>query len=331
MKPITNTRKPSRRIIRDTLALQKQFPNLVTLRTFSKAHALAGLRVGYGFADPDIISALDRVRPPFNVSAMAQAGAEASLKDAARIQRAVKHVAKEKSKVLPAITKLHQTVLPSVGNFVLIDISPRKGQEMFESLLRRGIIVRSMDEYGYPHHIRVTFGLAAENQLFLKAFSGGSEAMILTLKPQATKGEIEAITKKIKDLGFSPHMTHGKEFTIIGVIGENAIRTRDIFEAMAGVESITPISKPYKLVSREFKKENSVIDLGRGVTIGGPGIVVMAGPCSVDTKERLLFTAEAVKDAGGPSASWWRLQAPHVSLRFSRPRGKSSEIFSRGP
>src|SRR5882724_3714531 len=114
--------------------------------------------------------------------------------------------------------------------------------------------------------------------------------MILTLKPQATKGEIEAITKKIKDLGFSPHMTHGKEFTIIGVIGENAIRTRDIFEAMAGVESITPISKPYKLVSREFKKENSVIDLGRGVTIGGPGIVVMAGPCSVDTKERLLFT-----------------------------------------
>jgi 3-deoxy-7-phosphoheptulonate synthase len=122
--------------------------------------------------------------------------------------------------------------------------------------------------------------------------------MILTLKPQATKGEIEAITKKIKDLGFSPHMTHGKEFTIIGVIGENAIRTRDVFEAMAGVESITPISKPYKLVSREFKKENSVIDLGRGVTIGGPGIVVMAGPCSVDTKERLLFTAEAVKEAG---------------------------------
>ncbi len=122
--------------------------------------------------------------------------------------------------------------------------------------------------------------------------------MILTLKPEATKAQIEAITKKVRDLGFTPHTTHGKEVTIIGVIGENAILTRDIFEAMEGVESITPISKPYKLVSREFKKENSVIDIGHGVAIGGNAVIVMAGPCSVDTKERLLHTAEAVKEAG---------------------------------
>ena len=122
--------------------------------------------------------------------------------------------------------------------------------------------------------------------------------MILTLKPTATKSQIESITKKIKDLGFMPHMTHGKEFTIIGVIGENAIRTREFFEAMEGVDIVTAISKPYKLVSREFKKENSIIDVGHGVTIGGDQIVVMAGPCSVDTKERLMFTAEAVKEAG---------------------------------
>jgi 3-deoxy-7-phosphoheptulonate synthase len=122
--------------------------------------------------------------------------------------------------------------------------------------------------------------------------------MILTLKPEATKSQIEAITKKVKDLGFTPHTTHGKEVTIIGVIGENAILTRDIFEAMDGVEIVTPISKPYKLVSREFKKENSVIDIGHGVKIGGDAVIVMAGPCSVDTKERLLFTAEAVKEAG---------------------------------
>ena len=93
--------------------------------------------------------------------------------------------------------------------------------------------------------------------------------MILTLKPEATKAQIEAITKKVKDLGFTPHTTHGKEVTIIGVIGENAILTRDIFEAMDGVEIVTPISKPYKLVSREFKKENSEIHIGHGVTIGG--------------------------------------------------------------
>jgi 3-deoxy-7-phosphoheptulonate synthase len=122
--------------------------------------------------------------------------------------------------------------------------------------------------------------------------------MILTLKPDATKPQIDSILKKIKDLGFTPHTTHGKELTVIGVIGENAILTRDIFEAMEGVEVVAPISKPYKLVSREFKKENSLIDVGHGVVIGGTRVVVMAGPCSVDTKERLLHTAQAVKDAG---------------------------------
>jgi 3-deoxy-7-phosphoheptulonate synthase len=122
--------------------------------------------------------------------------------------------------------------------------------------------------------------------------------MMLTLKQGATKPQIEAITKKIRELGFSPHMTHGKEFTVIGVIGENAILTKDIFESMDGVGSITPISKPYKLVSREFKKESTVVEVGGGVSIGGDRIVVMAGPCSVDTKERLMFTADAVKEAG---------------------------------
>jgi len=122
--------------------------------------------------------------------------------------------------------------------------------------------------------------------------------MILTLKANATKPQVDSIVKKIKELGFTPHTTHGKEVTIIGVIGENAILTKDIFEAMAGVELVTPISKPYKLVSREFKKENTVIDVGHGVLIGGDEVVVMAGPCSVDTKERLFHTAEAVKAAG---------------------------------
>ncbi len=122
--------------------------------------------------------------------------------------------------------------------------------------------------------------------------------MILTLKPNATKSQIDAIAKKIKVLGFTPHTTHGKEVTIIGVIGENAIRTRDAFEAMEGIESITAISKPYKLVSRELKKENTIIDVGRGVSIGGERVIIMAGPCSVDTKERLLLTADAVKEAG---------------------------------
>ncbi len=153
----------------DTLKLQNEFPNLVILRTFSKAHALAGLRVGYGFADADIIRALDRVRPPFNVSTLGQVGAEASLGDSARIKKAVKLVIDERKKVLPALSKLVLDTIPSAGNFVLIDVSPKRGQAVFESLLSRGIIVRSMDEYGFPNHIRVTYGLPQENQLFLAA------------------------------------------------------------------------------------------------------------------------------------------------------------------
>lgn len=122
--------------------------------------------------------------------------------------------------------------------------------------------------------------------------------MILTLKADVTKNQVDAITKKIRDLGFTPHVTHGKDLTVIGVIGHNAILTKDIFEAMEGVEMVAPISKPYKLVSREFRKENTVIHVNHTVRIGGPEIVVMAGPCSVDSKERLLHTAECVKAAG---------------------------------
>jgi len=153
----------------DSLKLQKDFPFLVTLRTFSKAYALAGLRVGYGISDPEIIAALDRVRPPFNVSALGQVGAEASLGDGAQTKRAVQLVASERKKVLSGLSKLGIPVVPSAGNFALLDMSPRRGADVFESLMNRGIIVRSMDEYGFPNHIRVTYGLPGENQLFLKA------------------------------------------------------------------------------------------------------------------------------------------------------------------
>ena len=70
---------------------------------------------------------------------------------------------------MPALAKLGLTGVPSVGNFVLIDVTPSKGVDVFEALMKRGIIVRSMDEYGFPHHIRVTYGLPRENQAFLKA------------------------------------------------------------------------------------------------------------------------------------------------------------------
>lgn len=154
-----------------SLELQRRYPNLVVLRTFSKVYALAGLRVGYGFADPAIIAALDRVRPPFNVSTVAQVAAEASLKDRMQVSRGIALVKQGQKQILPALAKRGLAVVPSVGNFVLIDVSPRRGSEVFEALLRKGVIVRAMGEYDFPNHIRVTYGLPVENRLFLKALT----------------------------------------------------------------------------------------------------------------------------------------------------------------
>jgi 3-deoxy-7-phosphoheptulonate synthase len=122
--------------------------------------------------------------------------------------------------------------------------------------------------------------------------------MILTLKPGTKKGEIDKIVSKIKKLGFSPHISKGRERTIIGVVGANAIRARELFEALPVVESITPISKPYKLVSREFKRENTIIKIRDGLEIGGRRIIIMAGPCAVEEKNLLISIAKKVKEAG---------------------------------
>ena len=122
--------------------------------------------------------------------------------------------------------------------------------------------------------------------------------MIIILRPDATKEEINHVVEKIKKMGLKPWISKGTERSIIGVIGaEDAIRLEPL-EVFPGVEKVMPILKPYKLVSRDFKKENSVIDLGEGVKIGGEEIVVMAGPCSVEKEELLVEIAKKVKAAG---------------------------------
>ena len=121
--------------------------------------------------------------------------------------------------------------------------------------------------------------------------------MFLTLKPGTTKQGIEELVKKIEELGFRAHISKGAKRTVIGVIGENAIAAKEVFEGFFTVESITPISKPYKLVSREFKGEDTIVNIGN-VSIGGKDIVVMAGPCSVEKENLLLSIASNVKRAG---------------------------------
>ncbi|MGB2705804.1 MAG: 3-deoxy-7-phosphoheptulonate synthase [Candidatus Omnitrophota bacterium] len=122
--------------------------------------------------------------------------------------------------------------------------------------------------------------------------------MIIVLRPDATKDQVKHIVDKVKKMGLKPWVSKGAERTIIGVIGvEDAIRLEPL-EVFPGVEKVMPILKPYKLVSRDFKKEGSVIDLGGGVKIGGEEIVVMAGPCSVEKEELLVDIARKVKSAG---------------------------------
>ncbi len=122
--------------------------------------------------------------------------------------------------------------------------------------------------------------------------------MVITLKPGTTEKGIQHVLDKIKELGFTPHVSKGAERTIIGVIGENAIRSREIFQAMFIVESVMPISRPYKLVSREFKSEDTVVKVGNVEIGGNKEIVVMAGPCAVESRAQLLKVAQEVKEAG---------------------------------
>lgn len=121
--------------------------------------------------------------------------------------------------------------------------------------------------------------------------------MIIVLRPDATKKQIDHIIDKVKKLGLKPMVSRGVERTIIGVIGEEDILRVQPLEAFAGVEKVMPILKPYKLVSREFKSEDSVINVD-GVKIGGRKLTVMAGPCSVENLEMLLDIGKRVKRAG---------------------------------
>ncbi|MBN1822952.1 MAG: 3-deoxy-7-phosphoheptulonate synthase [Endomicrobiales bacterium] len=121
--------------------------------------------------------------------------------------------------------------------------------------------------------------------------------MILTLKTGTSRQEADKVIKKVKKLGYRPHVSRGVDVTIIGMIGERAERYRDVFEAMDAVDHISEIEKPYKLASREFHRDNSVIRI-KGLEIGGPKIVVMAGPCAVESMGVTLDIARKVKAAG---------------------------------
>ncbi|OIP64385.1 MAG: 3-deoxy-7-phosphoheptulonate synthase [Nitrospirae bacterium CG08_land_8_20_14_0_20_52_24] len=122
--------------------------------------------------------------------------------------------------------------------------------------------------------------------------------MIIVMQADATAEQLEHVIKKIEDLGYRPHVMHGVERNVIGAIGDERGKARlQVIESMAGVESVVPILKPYKLASLEVRKERTVIEV-KGASIGGQDLMVIAGPCSVESEEQILASARAVKEAG---------------------------------
>ena len=121
--------------------------------------------------------------------------------------------------------------------------------------------------------------------------------MMIIMRTDATKEEIKEIVDRVEEYGLSAHISTGIERTIIGAIGDGRPVYKDQFLHLPGVDRVLPISRPYKLASREFKPTNSVFRMD-GMTIGGDGVVVIAGPCSVENREQLLETALAVREAG---------------------------------
>ncbi|MFB3919397.1 3-deoxy-7-phosphoheptulonate synthase [Candidatus Velamenicoccus archaeovorus] len=122
--------------------------------------------------------------------------------------------------------------------------------------------------------------------------------MIIVLRPDAKKEDIDHILDRADKLGLKPHISKGTERTIIGLIGpEDALRAIPL-EAFHGVENVIPILAPYKLVSREFKKENSVIPIGEHLKIGAKKVVIFAGPCAIENEDLLVEIGEEVKFAG---------------------------------
>ena len=140
---------------------------IITLRTFSKIFGLAGIRVGYAVARPDMIQMLNNVRQPFNVTSLAQVAAIAGMDDRAHIARTLQVNAEGMDYLEGELRRLKLPFVPSHANFVLVEVGD--GRAVYERLLRKGVIVRPMNGYGYPRHLRISVGLPEENRRLIAA------------------------------------------------------------------------------------------------------------------------------------------------------------------
>lgn len=153
----------------DGLQWLDKFSNLVVTRTFSKAYGLAGLRIGYAVSSPDIADLLNRLRQPFNVNSMALVAACAALDDQEHIRKSIELNADGMKYLQIAFTEMGLDYIPSIGNFICVDLAKPAGP-VYTSLLQQGVIVRPVANYEMPNHLRVTIGTRKENEIFLRAF-----------------------------------------------------------------------------------------------------------------------------------------------------------------
>lgn len=156
----------------DGLQLLERYPNLIVTRTFSKIYGLAGLRVGYAVSSPEAADLLNRVREPFNVNSLALAGAEAALADPDYLAESRRLNAEGLTQLIAGVEALGLSYIPSAGNFLTVAVpGSGAGERVYQALLREGVIVRPVAEYGLPDHLRVTVGEPAENARFLDALT----------------------------------------------------------------------------------------------------------------------------------------------------------------
>jgi histidinol-phosphate aminotransferase len=153
----------------DALRCSEEFSNLVVSRTFSKAYGLAGLRVGYGISHPQVADLMNRVRQPFNVSDIAQAAAVAALFDDEFVEQSMLLNEQGRQTLTEGFLQLGLQWIPSHGNFVCVKVG--RGTEIFQRLLKRGVIVRPIASYGMPEYLRVTIGTESENARFLSTLA----------------------------------------------------------------------------------------------------------------------------------------------------------------
>ena len=151
----------------DAIKLMAKYPNLMTIRTFSKMYGLAGLRVGYGIGQPKIIDILNRLREPFNVNSMAQVAAVAALSDQTYYRRIAQEVEKQRQYIYQSLQGLGLKHEESHTNFILIKVKNASG--VAQALLKKGVIIRDMTVWGLSDYIRVSIGTAAENRRFIKS------------------------------------------------------------------------------------------------------------------------------------------------------------------